>query len=882
MANRDDDRLLDRWRTEARRAMPSADDDLIDEVAGFLAERWRQTSEAGAGPAQADAQAYADLAEWRGRRAPRRHSVVHRTSQWIGLGTDLRDAARALRVRPLFTVGATLLSSIAVAAVVSAAALLYGVLWRPLPYPEPGRLAVIWEVTRGRPVQISYPDYQDVASAAVFDGRAAMSGGRGSLRVGDTIHRINLLEIEAAGYALLGARPSLGRLLSEADADRPFALISHRLWTTVLNSDPAVLGRQLWLSGRTLTVVGVLEPGFDFELPVPPGFRLEKNDIWMVLERDSPFVARRDVSGYEALVRLAPGRTLDEAQAAASAIGERLAADHPATNAGRGFRVAALHDEVVAGIRRPLGLVGVAAAVALLVALANLVVLGLVRGADRQTELAIRQALGAGSFRLRRQLAVEGALIAASGGLVGVLLGSHFVRWLASSESTRLPRPDAIALDAPVLVIAGCATLLVAAVLALQPLPVPTSALRAGARLTSAGSRRARRLMVTAEVALALVLATGGAMLALSFGRLLAVDAGFEPHGVATARISAFGNRYPSRAATVTFIDDIVERLRLLPGVTSAAAGYSLPLSGQLTGTAVVAEGQPSQTGPAPAAGWQFVTPGYFETLGIPRLRGRDFTSDDFTRRGHVVIVNEQLARLLFPGQDPVGRRIGVGGGETEGDWHEIVGVVGDVRHQALDVEPAPRVYDLFGQHFERTLYVMARSSQADAGPLVTTIRRIVYEVDPEAPVFELATLSSLVDRSAAPRRLATVVAMGLAAIAVVLALIGVYGVAAAAAAERTREIGVRAALGASPRSLFGLIAREGGRAAIGGGMLGLAGSMVIVRLLHAQLFGVSPADAFWILPLVAAALLGSMALAVVPPALRAASVDPLTAIRTE
>jgi putative ABC transport system permease protein len=882
MADIDHDRVFARWRRQVQAALPDADPGLVDEIAQFISDRWVRARGAGQTEAEADASARADLLEWQGREPPLRRHRWQPAVAWLGLGADVRYAARSLRLRPVFTVGATLLSCIAVVAVACAAALVYGVLWRPLSYPHADRLAVIWEVTRGTDTQISYPDYADVASAAVFDARTAMSGGRGSLRIADTIHRVNLLEMEAAGYAMLGARPVLGRLLTDADADQPLAMISHRLWTTVLDADPDILGRQLWLSGRTLTVVGVLEPGFDFELPVPPGFMLEKQEIWMVLQRKSPFVARREVSGYEALVRLAPGRSLDEAQAAATAIGERLAREYPGTNSGRSFRIAPLRDEVVAPIRTPLRLVAVAAAVTLVVALANLVVLGLVRGADRQHEFTIRNALGAGHFRLRRQLVAENALIALCGAAVGTVLAHQTVQALLRSEATRLARPDAIRFDTPVLLVVSAAAILIVVALTLQPMRVTTASLRSGTRTATAATRRTRRLMVVSEVALAVVLATAGALLALSFNRLLAVDPGFVAEGVASARISAYAARYPTRADTVRFVDGILTRLREIPDVVAAGAGYSLPLSGQFTGTAVVAEGRPRQPGPAPSAGWQFVTPGYFDATGIARRSGRDFVPDDLQRPAHVVIINEQLARTLYPGEDPIGRRIAIGGDERNGHWHEIVAVVADVRHQALHIEPAPRAYDLFGQHFERTVYVVARSATADAASLVATIRRIAYEADPEAPVFELATMTSLVARSAAPRRLATIVAVALAAVAVLLALIGVYGVAAAAVAERTREIGVRAALGASRRELFALVARDSAWTGAVGGSLGLAGGLVATRMLQAQLIGVQPADALWLVPLVVVALLVVMLLATVPSALRAASVDPLTAMRTE
>ena len=876
------DAALERWRRQARRALPSADPDLVEEVAQHVADRWFRAREDGMDPDAADAQAEADLRAWRGQTIPRRKVPWYRELVATGWSADVRYAARALRVRPLFTVGAALLSAMAVTAIVSGFAIVYGILWRPLPYPAANRLAVIWQVRGAEQTQVSYPDFTDVTAAGVFDGRAAMSGGRGSLRIGDTIARVNVLSIEAEGLAMLGAMPAAGRLLNADDTDRPFVMVSHRLWTTKLDADPAVVGRTIWLSGTEYTVVGVLQPRFDFELPVPPSFRLEHNDIWSILDTKFPLRPRRDVSPYEALVRIAPGRTMNEAQAALDATAQRLAREHPSTNAGRSFRLAPLHDEVVAPVRRPMLFVAAAAVVSLVVALANLVILGLVRGSERQEELSIREALGAGSLRIRRQLFTEYLLVAMCGVALGAVIARELVSRLVASEAAHLPRADAVRFDAPVWAVAAAVAVLIAVVLTAQPLRHRTGDWRTASRTSTRAVRRSRRLMVATEIALALTLTTGGALLVLSLSRLLSTDPGFDPAGAASARVSAYDARYPAKADVVRFFDDIIGRLKQLPQVSAAGAGSSLPLSGQATGTAVMAEGRPVAPGARPTAGWQFITPGFLEAAGIPVRAGRDFSAADRGRTGHVTVINEDLARTLFPGENPIGRRIGVGGGEADGDWHEIIGVVADVRHQALDTAPSPRVYDLLGQHWGPTLYVVVRTRGADADPLLPAIRKTVASLDPEAPVFESATLETLVARSAAARRLASTVAVGLAFAGVLLALTGVYAVAAASVAERAKEIGVRAALGATPRDLFRLVARESAASAAFGSIAGIAGSLLVVRVLRAQLFGVQQADAAWLIPAVAIAVLAAATCAAIPPGKRAASVDPLVAIRVD
>jgi putative ABC transport system permease protein len=877
-----DDEVLARWRRAARRALPGADIDLVEEVAQYVADRWTAARQQGASDRDADAQAAADLDEWIGHPLPEHRSVRARTAAWMGLGADLRTAVRSLRVNPLFTVGAALLSAIAVTGIVSGVALIYGILWRPLPYPEPDRLAVVWQVREGEETQVSYADFTDVAAAPVFDGRSAIAGGRGSLRIGDAIERINALELEPSGLSLLGARPYLGRLLAAPDRGQPVCLISHRLWTSRLAADPNVVGRMLWLSGRQYEVVGVLQPGFDFELPVPPSFVLENNDVWMLLDTTVPFAARRDFSGYEGLVRLAPGRTLDEAQAAADAVAARLAREHPGTNAGRRFRIAPLAGEVTAGVRRPLLLVALGCLVLLLVAAANLAILGLLRGADRQSEFAIREALGAGVWRLRRQIFVENLLIACCGTVAGVQFARGIVRMLAGSEAAQLPRTDALLFDAASWIAAAAVTIFVAAALSIQPMADRSTSLRSGGRSAGPTVRRSRRVMVAVEVALALTLSTAGGFLALSVVRLLAVDPGFDAARTAAARVSAYQARYPDREAVVRLFDDVLSTLNAMPQVARAGAGSSLPLSGQASGTSVIAQGRPVDPAARLTAGWQFITPGYVDASSMRLHAGREFTEADRRRDPHVTIINADLARILFGEENPLGRRIAVGGGDTAGDWHEIVGVVADVRHESLDSAPSPRVYDLFGQHWGRTLYVVARSSTSDARGLPDLIRRVVAGEDPEAPVFELATMDALVQRSVATRRLASIVAVGLAASGVLLALLGVYAVMAASVAERTREIGVRAALGASRQDLFRLIWGEGWRTVAWGAAGGVAASAAVARILQSQLFGVRESDAVWLIALVTIGLAGAAAVAAIPPGRRAASVDPLEAMRAE
>jgi putative ABC transport system permease protein len=873
--------LTGRWRGEVRRTMPAADPDLVEEVTQHLVDGWHRARAEGRSPAQADERVYRELAAW--RRNDRRRTFFARPAWRNGWSSDVKYAWRALRVKPLLTAAAILLTAIATTSSVTAFAVAYGVLGRPLPYPDGERLVVLWQVHGGKTGQISYPDYTDLRELPVFDATAAIMGGRGSLRVGDQIERVNALGMEAPGFALLGARPHLGRLLHAGDGGQPTMMISHRLWTTHLGSDPNIIGRQLWLSGQTRTVVGVLSPGFDFELPVGGTFTLEHHDIWSILDPASPFLSRRNVSTYEAIARLARGTTLANAQAAVDATGLQLAQAHASTNRDRTFRVASLKSEMIAEARAPLLLMCAAAVAALAIALANLSTLTLLRISSRRTELAVREALGASAIRLRRQMLTEHLIAAVLGGAAGYVAATQLTSLLATSEAADLPRADAIQFDLPIKVFTIALILLVAAAMTMLPLRTGQSAtaLRTGDR-NPGRNRLSRRALVAVELSLALALSSSTALLGLSLVRLFSVNPGFSPDAVSAARVSAYEPRYRTGEHVSAFVSSVLDELERAPGIAHAGASTSLPLSGHHTGTGVLIENGPKLDADRQGAGWQSVTPGYVHAIGLRIVRGRDFADSDLHAPGHVTMVSESLARALFGDQDPIGRRITTGDGNINGDWHEIIGVVADVRHNAVDAEPAPRLYDLFGEHWGRTVFVMARMQGLDAPAGIPMIRRAVAKLDPEAPVFEAATLEALVHRSVAPYRVAALLCGAIACGAVVLALIAVHAVSAASVAERSRELGVRAALGASRRELLRLVFAESAWTMAAGGVAGVAGAFVAVRVLTSRLYGVSSADVAAVVPVVAALVLLTAICAVLPPARRASRVDPLVALRNE
>jgi putative ABC transport system permease protein len=603
-----------------------------------------------------------------------------------------------------------------------------------------------------------------------------------------------------------------------------------------------------------------------------------------MFDRGAAFVNRRDVTTYEALLRLAPGVTLDQARAAVEATSRRLAVDHRATNADRSLRLASLKDEVIAPVRRPLRLVALASIITVLIAFANATILALMRASDRAPEMAIRQALGASLMRLHRQILVESLLVATMGCLGGVLASRPILTAILRNDVLRIPRADAIAITGAGVLYGIAIALSIAAVLALVPLGLSHAGLllRAGARVSRRRLRVSRQVTISAELALALVLCSAGALLGLSLARVLGVDPGFDPRSTLAVRVSAYAARYPTLETVQSFFTSIERFLESMPDVESAAAGSSLPLSGQTSGTGVLAEGSPDAAASRLTAGWQYVTPGYFAALRIPMRSGRDFIQADNRHSGHVTIINEDLARRLFGGESAIGKRIGVGGGEAAGDWHEIIGVVADVHHSGLDTTATPRVYDLFGEHWGRTMYVVVRSKMGDPSVLIGQTRRAIRAIDSEAPVFDATTVDALVARSAGPRRIAAILAGSLAGTALLLALVAVYAVSAASVAERTKEIAIRAALGASPRDVIRMLAHEGAASAIAGGAIGTAASIGMARVIASQLFGVRPADIALVIAAACLALAAAAAVAALPAGRRAATADPVLAMRAE
>jgi predicted permease len=809
------------------------------------------------------------------------------TVAWIDtLRLDLRDAWRQVRRRARVALLSVLLLALGIGASTAAFTIAYGTLWRPLRYPDAPRLGSLWQETHGRREQVSFPDLQDLRTVPTFEIVAALASGRGTLTIGNDVDRVTSIEAEPQLLPMLGARAAVGRLPDAEDTGRAVAVISHRLWARAFHGEPTIVGRLVDVSGQRYTIIGALADDPDFELPVGGAalgvaFTIKDVDLWTPFDPTTDLARNRAVSTYEALVKLVPGSSFAQAQDAVETVASNLARQFPDTNHDRGFRVVPLRDQIVTGRATAIWVGFGGALIVLAIACVNVVSLSLGELPSRRRDFALREALGAGRARLLRQVVLESVLLASLAAAIGLAIARVLVR--AFTGATPLPRVPDIRFDLPVACFAIAAAFGAALCARLAPmsrLEGGPGGLRESTSASAVSAPMLRRLLVAGQVALALVLCADATLFGESLRALLRVDPGFRPEHVLSTRVSAYPARHPAKADAVRFFNDLVAEIRNAPAVSMAAAGSSLPLSGSSTGTSVMMDGQPLPMAQRPTAGWQTVTPGYFTTLGMRMISGRDFEPRDLTRPVHHVVINQSLARRLVGDADPIGKRIALGSADPVVDWHEIVGVVADVRHTSLTETPSPRAYDLFGEHWSRTMFVVTRG-QADAHATLPIVREAIHRLDPEAPLFEVRSLDEILGAAAAARRTAATIAAGVALASLLLAVLGVYGLLGSSVATRTREIGIRRALGSSTGRTIMLVVREALTLALAGIFAGVLLTVLSARVIQSQLYGVAATEPL-VLVAVAAALASAAAAAALGPAWRAARVDPSIVLRAE
>jgi predicted permease len=786
---------------------------------------------------------------------------------------DLRNAVRQLRQAPGFTAAAVLTLALGIGANTTMFSVVDAVLLRGLPYDEAGRLVTVFEASKpGQRNSVSAGVFRDwVRGATAFEGLAALADAAMNLTGGGEPERIDGLRMSPGGLALLRARPLAGRVFA-SDEDEPgkshVVVLGEGLWRRRFGADKTLVGRDVRLNGEPYTVVGVLPRGFlpwtDADFVVPLVFRHEQ-------------LEQRGSHWLMVLGRLRPDATATLGEQDLRAVTDSNRPLLPAWKNDWTVTVVPLDQQLTGDVRPILLVLLGAVGLVLLIACANVANLLLARAQAREKEIAVRLAIGAGRGRVIRQLLAESLLLAAAGAVLGTLLALAGTAAIRQAADANLPRATAITVDWRVMAFATGLALLTGLVFGLLPAlqasrPNLNAALQDSGRGSTSGRSRTRSVLIVSEVALALVLLVGAGLLLNSFKHLLDVPAGFDPRQALSLRISLADAKYPDDERRLAAVDQILESVRAVPGVEAAGTAMALPLTWSPDTLVTI----PGRQGPADGAyncDFDYVAPGYFAALRIPLVRGRLFDAHDAAARTRLAVVNETFAKTHFPGEDAVGKVIG----EGKNEW-EIVGVVGDVRHRGLASRIRPTLYrpHVFGGFTNRIL--MVRTTQAPRA-MVAEVRQAILQIDPDLPVSNVRSLEEVAAASVAQRRLVLAVLSLFAGAAVLLAAVGLYGVVAYSVSQRTREIGVRMAMGAQRRDVLALFVGHGARMAITGVAIGLLASLGLTRLLTSQLYGVAASDpqtlaAVSLLLLTVA--IGASAL----PARRATRIDPMQALR--
>jgi putative ABC transport system permease protein len=813
---------------------------------------------------------------------------------WDGLRQDIGFGIRMLRRQPDFAAVAIFALALGIGASTAIFSIVDAVLWRPLPYPHADR---IMSLAEQRPRESRW--FGPIAPADYFDWRrdsrsfsavaayTVMSpSGAYNLTSDGEPERVRPLEVTPSFLGVIGVTPALGRDFraeEETVGRHRVVLLSDALWRRRFGADRSVVGRTVAFDGRTFEIIGVLPARFWW--PTHP-------DVVVPLALDDHDRALRAAHFLEAIGRLRDGVTPESAREDLRIIGARLSKEFPAENANHAPNLRPLRDAFVGDVQTMLLVVLGAVAFVLLIACANVATLLLARAAARQKEVSIRTAIGASRGRLAQQMLTESLVIAAAGGAAGTVLAAwslSALRTLLPARFAGLPGIDQLGIDARVLAAAVIVSLVTGLVFGALP-ALAASDQRLGISLneesrSGTGGVRSRRLrsgLVVAELSLSLILLAGASLLVVSFNNLINVSPGFQPSQLVIARVNLPAARYAEHARTVAFFDQVSERLTAAPGVQRVGATTSLPFDGPDSRLDLTIERRTAQSPIPVRVHPRLVSIAYFQTLGIPLVRGREFSAHDADTSGNVVVINESAARRYWPNEDPIGQRISIG---ADADWREIVGVVGDTRHEGLDADADPAAYlpqhqrfESLGAGFPRTATLVIRTS-GDAASVAPLIRTAVANVDPQLSIGLVRRMDDLIDDSIAPRRLNFVLVSAFAAVALALTAAGLYGVMAYLVTQRTREIGVRMALGASRRQVLALVLREAGTMTLFGIGLGVAGALVLTRSMTTMLFGISAANPLIYLSM--SLLLAAVALvAVAVPSSRATRVDPLSALR--
>ena len=808
------------------------------------------------------------------------------------LANDLRFGLRQLVKSPAFALTAILTLALGIGATTAIFSVVKAVLLAPLPYNNPGRIVAVWTANAaqgGQPLPSTAGDFaiwkqrsgvfEDLAPS--YDNEQTLTGqGSPQFLIG--------YAVSASYLRILGVAPQLGRLYTDQEdsAGGPkLALLSDHLWRATFHSDPSIVNKAITLDGNAYTVLGVMPPGFNYPSSV---------EIWTPSNIAPSAYDDFSHTYIRILGRLRPGVTLAQAQKTLNDVEAQVATEHPQTDSGNRVVLVPLREQLDGDIRKPLLILMGAVGLVLLIACANTAGLALARNAERQKEIAVRLALGATRRRLLRQFVTESLLLAVIGGAGGILLalaGTHFLLGLFPNEVANLniPKVTEIPMDRGVLLFAFAITLLTAFLFGIVPV-VKGMRTEAGAAMKDSArgntntrrSNRSRSAVVMSEVALSLMLLTGAGLVVASFQKVINADLGFRPEHVLSMQLFLPPDRYPSTdpAKRRQFIEGVEKRLSALPGVKSVGTINFLPLSGFWGSSSFLLRGQaPPKNGQAPEADNRIITPGYLQTMGLPLLRGRNFTDADHAGGLQVAMINQVMAKQYFAGKDPLGEQLNLGTADKP-DWWQIVGITGDVKAFGQDQPTHADIYRPFDQ-LPFPLVAFTMRTETDPALMVKSAEQALWSVDPDLPVLKAIPMNLLASQTLAVRRASAALFSAFAVLALVLACIGIYGVMAYAVTQRRQEIGVRMALGARRSNVLRMMMGFGFRLALYGVVIGLIGAFALTRLLQSLLFEVNAMNPL-VFSIAALVLVAVSTAASYLPARAAASIEPMQALRTE
>src|SRR3954452_1569480 len=881
---------------------PTREAEIVEELSQHLDDQYEQELSHGATEEAARETVLTELkqsdvltrslkgVERRVQQNPVQMGTERKRNMFADLSQDVRYGARMLLKNPAFTAIAVLALALGIGANSAIFSVVNTLLLRPLPYKNPGQLVVIWEnathlgFPKNTPSPANFLDWQK--QATLFEGMAAFAERTFNLTGVGEPERLEGRRVSATLFDLLGVRPIVGRGFVPEE-DKPgtrVALLNESLWRRRFGSDPGVIGRALALNGESYTVVGVLPNRVRL-----PAFGNWRDPVWVPLAFPAEEAASRGNHFLEIIGRMKPGVSLEQARAEMATIMARLAQQYPEDNTRIGTVVNALHEEIVGNMKPALLILLGAVAFVLLIACANVANLLLARAAARHKEIALRLALGADRTRLTKQLLVESVMLSLLGGIVGLLLAYAGLRVLTRFIPADVANAEMINIDIKVLVFTLLVALVTGLVFGLAPASQAAhfninDTLKEGGRDSGAGPRgkRLRSALVIAEVAVSFILLIGAGLLINSFMHLRNLDPGFRADHLLALNVDLSETKYPDNPKRTAFFDEVVRRIQALPGVRSVAVAGNLPFTYNGDSMPIGAEGIPDQP-PDQRSDVVFraIGPGYFSTMGLPLVRGRDFNDQDTLDTALAVVVSEKTARHYWPNDDPIGKRIKNGSATADAAWRTIIGVVKDVRQNDFIAEPKMQMYFTYRQLRSLMPNALIVRTAVDPLSLATSVRNAIWAVDKDQTVANIDSMEHIVAGAVARQRFSMRLLASFAGIALVLAAVGIYGVMSYSVAQQTREIGIRMALGAQRGDVLKMTVKQGLKLVGVGLGIGLVSAFILTRVMASLLFGISATDPTTFIS-ISLVLMAVAILANLIPALRATRVDPMIALRAQ